>query len=106
MKPVPKKIYSATYVAKGRMVEVHVPTHYCEIFFTLEILGGDQSYSMYSGKHSVLRILSHRQMVGNGADTFTTEFALPMNCDLRFYRRWLWVARDFFDKETAKTDEK
>jgi len=97
MKPVSKKIYSATYVAKGRMVEVHVPTHYCEIFFTLEILDGDQSYSMYSGKHSVLRILSHRQMVGNGE--FATEFALPMNCDLRFYRRWLWVARDFFDKE-------
>ena len=91
MRPIDKKIYCGQYFAKGRNVEVHIDTHYCSIEFTLQILDGDQSYSKYGGNHSVLRIISHRQLIMGQS----TEFSLPINCDLRFYRRWFWRSCDY-----------
>lgn len=92
MQPVDKKIFVGRYHAMGNKIEIEVQTHYCVICFSLEILDGSASYSQYKGKHSVLRILSHRQIVVGGD---ITEFTLPVNCDMRFYRHWKWTPDTF-----------
>ena len=83
MRPVPKKIFVGYYTSKGKEISVRVPMHYCTILFTLTVLDGSESYSMYGGKHSVLRIDAHSQL---GRDGSHYDIKLPCNCDMRFYR--------------------
>lgn len=84
-RPIEKAIYLGSYTAKGRLVSVSVQMHYCTMLFELEILDGCQSYSNYPGKHSVLRILKHYQVLPSTQEFL---FPLPINCDCRFWREW------------------
>lgn len=89
-KPVEKQVYLGSYeIIKGRIVHASFRLHYCEIFFELEILDGCESYSNYPGKHSVLRILKHSQILPTGPEY---TFPLPINVDCRFWREWSYYS--------------
>ena len=102
MKPIHKKVFVGSYVAKGKELSVSIPMHYCTIMFDLRILDGNMSYSMYGGKHSVLQILTHSQLARDGS---RYELNLPVNCDMKFYRlSYLSAAHN--DNVLVHADEK
>lgn len=92
MLPVPKKVFSGKYVAKGRNVSVSIDVGYSVLSFEMDICNGNESYSQYAGNHSVLRLKRHTQVLeGSGS----WELPLPINCDLRFFRQWNWAPNTF-----------
>jgi len=114
-KPVEKQVFLGSYaITKGRMIHASFRLHYCEMRFELEILDGCESYSNYPGKHSVLRILKHSQILpapGAGAAMNAIvlnqptgpeyEFPLPINVDCRFWREWSYHSGQMQEPATS-----
>ena len=89
-KPRERTVYLGTYTAKGRDVIVKIPTHYCVLIFELQICDGHVAYSQYCGKHSVLRVQRHSQVV-NAQETVFKPYLYP---DFKFVRDFGYDYRD------------
>ena len=87
---IDKLIILGSYKIKGRAVTCSFELHYCTIVFDMEVLDGCESYSMYPGKHSVLRILRHSQATPGRGVKDECELPLPINSDCRFWRVWTY----------------